>query len=445
MLLLNRTTASHPKDENKTGTNSFDSLKRDSASPEMVQRQSSIPGSLSPSENIQDTCTPKSESKIESTDSSCDVSEYLTEQQENLNIIKKRNGIFSAAETNDKEDCPLVTCDVKDIDATCSPDNTPAQKLHESPTDHTQICPSNIRAGNDDPLVPNSSAPISHSVRANHSNLEMNDTGFKHEDNEVLNLSIKDCIYTSSPEPVCIQEKIPVLQVHKTQLVKTESPEMCIKDAPNPSTTPFGSYGNSALDVNQTAQHTLSEQDGENPKVLTQKVGTSWNAPPQPTCTAVYNSSEHSFGTSYPYYAWCFYQYSSSSGTAVTHTYQGMTTYETPLPPPMMNAVASSVQNTHFNHSYSEHFSYFARQPQANAFVPGNGYSPFPMPVSYNYQQPVYSQFASHQLVPQAAYPYPPNPGVLPQVPWTYGELEVSMEDSFLLLASHLCKGSHKG
>ncbi|XP_006974008.2 testis-expressed protein 15 isoform X1 [Peromyscus maniculatus bairdii] len=415
-----RTTASHPKDENKTGTNSFDSLKRDSASQEMVQRQSSIPGSLSPSENIQDTCTPKSESKIEPTFSSCDVSEYLTEQQENLNIIKKRNGIFSAAETNDKEDCPLVTCDEKDIDATCSPDNTPAQKLHESPTDHTQICPSNIRAGNDDPLVPNSSAPISHSVRANHSNLEMNDTGFKHEDNEVLNLSIKDCIYTSSPEPVCIQEKIPVLQVHKTQLVKTESPEMCVKDAPNPSTTPFGSYGNSALDVNQTAQHTLSEQDGENPKVLTQKVGTSWNAPPQPTRTAVYNSSEHSFGTSYPYYAWCFYQYSSSSGTAVTHTYQGMTTYETPLPPPMMNAVASSVQNTHFNHSYSEHFSYFARQPQANAFVPGNGYSPFPMPVSYNYQQPVYSQFASHQLVPQAAYPYPPNPGVLPQVPWTY-------------------------
>ncbi|XP_036022642.1 testis-expressed protein 15 [Onychomys torridus] len=415
-----RTTASPPKEEDKTGTNSFDSLKRDSASPEMVKRQSSIPGSLSPSESIQDTCTQKSGSKTEPTDSSCHGSEYLTAQQGNFNVTKKRNRNFSAAETDDKEDRPLVTCDQKDIDASCSPDNIPAQKLHENPTDHTQICPSNKRAGNDDSLVPNISAPTSHSVRANHSNLEMNDTGFKHEDNEVLDLSIKDYICTSSPEPVCIQEKIPVLQVDKTQLVKTESPEMCVKDALNPSTTPFGSYGNSALDVSQTEQHTLSEQDGENPKVLTQKVSTSWNAPPQPACTAVYNS-EHSFGTSYPYYAWCFYQYSSSSGTAVTHTYQGMTTHETPPPPPpMMTAVASSVQNTHFNHSYSEHFSSFARQPQANAFTPGNGYSPFPMPVSYNYQQPVYSRFASQQLLPQAAYPCPPNPGLLPQGPWTH-------------------------
>ena len=83
-------------------------------------------------------------------------------------------------------------------------------------------------------------------------------------------------------------------------------------------------------------------------------------------------------------------------------------------------------------------------QPQANACIPGNGYSPSPMPVSYNYQQPVFSQFESHQLVPQAAHPYPPNPGVLPQVPWTYGKLKDSMLASFLLLALHLCKGIHK-
>ncbi|XP_057608574.1 testis-expressed protein 15 [Chionomys nivalis] len=403
-----RTTESHPKD---------DSLKRDSASPETVKRQSSTPGSFSPSENVQDSCTPKSESKVKLTDSSSDVSEYLTEQHENLNGITKRNVNFSAAETNDKEDRLLVTCDQNDIDVTFSPDSTPAEKLHENPTDHTQICPSDIGARNDSPLVPNASLPTSHPVRAIHSHLEMNDTVFEHEDSEILDLSIKDCTCTSSPEPVCIQEKIPVLQVYQTQPIKTKSPEKYIKDAPNPRTTPFGSYENSAVGVSQTARHT--EKGGKSPEVLTQKVGTSWSAPPQSTCTAVYNSPEYSFGTSYPYCAWRFYQYSSSNGTAVTHTYQEMTTYET-APPPMMTAVASAVQNTHFNHSYSEHFGYFAIQPQANACVPGNGYSPSPMPVSYNYQQPVYSQFASHQLVPQAAHPYPPNPGVLPQVPWTY-------------------------
>ncbi|XP_005066557.3 testis-expressed protein 15 isoform X1 [Mesocricetus auratus] len=402
-----RTTKSHPKDENRIGSNSSDNLTRDSASPEMVKGQNSTPGSLSPSENIEGAFTPNSESKIELTDSSSDASEYLPEQQESLNGIMKGNVNLNAAQS-DKKEHPLVPCNQKDIAATCSPDNSPLQKLHETPADHTQICPSNMKPRNDDPLVPNASVPASCSVRAIHSNLETNDTDFEHEDNEILDLSIKDCTCTSSPEPVCIQDKIPVVQVNKIQP---------IKDALNPSTSPFGSYGSSALEVNQRAQHTVSKQNGKNPNVLTQKVDTSWNAPPQSTYTAVYNSSEHSFGTSYPYYAWCFYQYSSSS-TAVAHTYQGMTTYETP--PPMMTAVASAVQNTHFNHSYSEQFSYFARQPQANAFIPGNGFSPSPLPVSYSYQQPAYSQFAPHQLVPQAAYPYPPNPGVLPQAPWTY-------------------------
>lgn len=210
-------------------------------------------------------------------------------------------------------------------------------------------------------------------------------------------------------------------------------------DAPNLNTAPFGSYGNSALNVNGTVQHTHSEQ---NSKVLTQKVGPSRNIPPQSACSPVHNSSAHSFGTSYPYYSWCFYQYSSSNGTAVTHTYQGMTTYEIQQPPPpVLTTVASTVQSTHFNRSYSEHFSYFPGQPQANSFNPGNGYFPSHTPVSYNYQQPVYSQFASHQPVPQATYPYPPNPGVPPQVPWTYGELQVSMTDSFLFWALYLCKG----
>nr|XP_034376390.1 testis-expressed protein 15 [Arvicanthis niloticus] len=406
------TTESPPNNENKIGSNSSDSLKSNCASPEVVKRQSSVPGSVSPAESVQDTCTPKSEGKMEPTDSSPDALSSLTEQQENSDDIKK---------TNDKEDCPVVTCNQKDIDAFCSPDHTPVQKSHNTPIDHTQISPSILTAGNDDSLVPDTSllsVPASQSVKDSHSSLEMSGTDFQHENNEILDLSIKDCTCTSSPEPVCIQDKIPVLQVDKTQPIKSEPSEKCMTNAPNPNTASFGSYRNSALNVNGTVQHTRSEQI---PKVLTQRVGTSRNKPPQSAYSAAYNSSEHSFGASYPYYSWCFYQYSSSNGTAVTQTYQGMTAYAIQQPPPpMLTTVASTVQSTHFNHSYSQHFSYVAGQPQANSFIPGNGYFPSYSPVSYNYQQPVYSQFASRQPVPQAAYPYPPNPGPPPQVPWNY-------------------------
>uniref|UniRef100_F8VPN2-2 Isoform 2 of Testis-expressed protein 15 n=4 Tax=Mus musculus TaxID=10090 RepID=F8VPN2-2 len=411
------TTGSPPNDENKIGSNSSDSLKSISASPEVVKRQSSVLGSVSPAESVQDTCTPKSESKVEPTDSLPDSLASLTEQQENSNVIEKRNGNSSVAETNDKKDCPLVTCDQKDIDASYSPDHTPAQESHKTPVDHTQISPSNLTAGNDDPLVPDASL-LSVSASQSEKDVYLSGTDFHHENNKILNLSTEDCTGTSSPEPVCIKDKISVLQVDKTQPIKSESPKKSMTDAPNPNTAPFGSYGNSALNVNGTVQHTHSEQ---NSKVLTQKVGTSRNIPPQSACSPVHNSSAHSFGTSYPYYSWCFYQYSSSNGTAVTHTYQGMTAYEIQQPPPpVLTTVASTVQSTHFNRSYSEHFSYFPGQPQANSFNPGNGYFPSHTPVSYNYQQPVYSQFASHQPVPQATYPYPPNPGAPPQVPWTY-------------------------
>ncbi|XP_052018472.1 testis-expressed protein 15 [Apodemus sylvaticus] len=419
---LASTTGSPPNDENKLGSNSSDSLNSISASPEVVKRQSSVPGSVSPAaESVQDTCTPESESKAEPTGSSPGTSASLTEQPEHSDDREKRNGNFSTAKTNNKEDCPLVTCYQKDIDASYSPDHTPAQKSHKIPVDHTQISPSNLTAGNDDPLVPDASLLLvsaSQSVKDVHCSLEMSGTDFHHENNEMLDLSPQDCTCTSSPEPVCIQNKIPVLQVDKAQPIKSESPEKCMMNASNPNTVPFDSYGNSALDVTGTVQHTSSEQ---NPKVLTQKVGTSRNKPPRSACSTVYNSSAHSFGTSYPYYSWCFYQYSSSNGTAVTHTYQGMTAYEIQQPPPpVLTTVASTVQSTHFNRSYSQQFSYFAGQPQANSFIPGNGYFPSHTPVSYNYQQPIYSQFASHHPVPQTAYPYPPNPGVLPQVPWTY-------------------------
>ncbi|XP_051025363.1 testis-expressed protein 15 [Acomys russatus] len=445
------TTGSHIQDENKTRSNSCNTLKRNSASPKMGKRQSSVPGSLSPAEHVQDACTPKPENKIEPTNSSPGILAHLSEQQEPSNVIKKRNVTFSAAETNVKGDCPLVTCDQNNVDATCSPDNTPVQKSHKNSADHTQIFSSSLRAGNDDALVLNApmlsvctSCPVR--ARATHSDLEMSDADFQHGDNEILDLSMKDCTCTRSPETVCIQDKTPVLQVDKIQPMKTGSAEKCMKDAPHPSTAPFASYRNSACFVTQTAQHALSEQDEKTPEVLTQKVGTSWSEPPQSVSTVVYNSSERSFETSYPYYSWCFYQYSSSNGTAVTHTYQGMATYEIqPPPPPMLTAVASTVQNMPFNRSYSEHFSYFAGQQQANAFIPGNGYPPSHMPVSYNYQHPVYSQFASPPPVPQAPYPYPPNPAALPHAPWTYGESQVSMLGSYLFLVLYLHKCIHDG
>lgn len=408
------TAGAPPDNEDRTGSDSSDTLTGFSASPEVVKRRNSV----SPAESVQDTCTPKSASDVEPTDSSPDASASLTAQQEDSDGIKEGNVGFSAAETNNKEDCPLVTCDQKDIHSSSSPDHTPAQKSHNTAVDHTQIAPSNLTAGNDDPLVPDASllsVSAPQAVKDIHSSPEMSDTDSQRENSEIVDLSTEDRTCTSSPELVCIQDKTPDLQVDKTQPIKSESPEKCAMDAPNPSAAPFGSYGSSAINVNGTVQHTRSEW---NPKVLTQKFGTSRNRPPQPASPTVYNSSEHSFGASYPSYSWCFYQYSSSNGTAVTHTYQGVTAYEMQPPPPMLTPGASTVQGTHVNHSYSEHFSYASGQPQANSFIPGNGYYPSQAPVSYNYQQPVYSQFASHQPVPQAAYPYPPNPGAPP--PWTY-------------------------
>ena len=88
----------------------------------------------------------------------------------------------------------------------------------------------------------------------------------------------------------------------------------------------------------------------------------------------------------------------------------------------MLTAVASTVQNTHSNLLYSQYFGYFAGEPQVNDFVPVNGYFPPQMPVSYNCQQPVFSQYAPHQPFPQAVYPNLPDSGGLPEVPWTYGE-----------------------
>uniref|UniRef100_A0A8C6QGR0 Testis expressed gene 15 meiosis and synapsis associated n=1 Tax=Nannospalax galili TaxID=1026970 RepID=A0A8C6QGR0_NANGA len=412
-----RTTGSHPKDENKIRSSSSDILKRNSVSLEMVKKQNSIPGSLLPLKNLQDICTSKSESKIDLASSLSDTLGYLAGQQENLNSIKKRNVNFSIAETTDK-DCPFVPCNQKNIDGIYSEDHsTLSQKRHKNPMEQTrEICSPNIKAGIDDFLAPNASMFSVPSSR-----LEVTNTDFEHENSEVLDLSIKDYTHTNSPEPVIIQDKIPARQVDTTQAVKPELLGKYVKNTSNPSSAPFGSSGSSTPNTAQTMQYSLSEQDKENSKALTQKADTYWNELPQSACTPVYNSSEHSFGTSYPHHAWYVHHYNSNNGNTMTHTYQRMTMYEVQPPPPgMLTSVARSVQNTHSTVLYSEYFSYFAEQPEANVFIPGNGYIPSHVPNSYNYQQPIFSPFVPCQPSPQTAYPYPPNPNWLPEVPWTY-------------------------
>ncbi|XP_014641847.1 PREDICTED: testis-expressed sequence 15 protein [Ceratotherium simum simum] len=420
-----RTTRSHPETENEIAPSSSDNLKRNDVSPKKVEMHRSLPGSLLPLKNLKDTCTSKSEGKIDLANISSDTSEDFTGQQGDLNSMKKRDVNFSAAETESHEqDCSFAICDQKSVEGTFSKDHeTLLQKfLKNSPDPPEQSCPSHVKPGTDASLLPDASVlskPIFRFVRDVHANLEMNDTVFELQDNEILNSSVKNC--TSSPEPIFVQNKIPVLHISKTQPAKIESKEKYIKDTLNPSTIPVEASGNITLNVNQTAECSFSEQQkNENSKVLTQNAAAYWNELPQSACTPIYNSSEHSFGTSYPYYAWCVYHYSSSNGNSITQTYQGITSYEVqPSPSGMLTAVASTVQNTHSNLLYSQYFGYFAGEPQANDFVPVTGYFPSQMPVSYNFQQPIFSQYASYQPLPQDAYPYPPDSGVLPEVPWT--------------------------
>ncbi|MBZ3878522.1 Testis-expressed sequence 15 protein, partial [Sciurus carolinensis] len=428
-----RATRSHPKSENEIESNPSDILKRNYVSPKMVGMQSL----LLPLKTLQNTCTSRSESNIDLTDSLSGTSEHLTRQQENFSTIKKRNVSFSVAETkSDKKACAFATCDQRNTDDTFTEDHYT--------TDPTQkTCLSNINPGTDDCPVPNAtmfSKPIFHFLRDIHTNLETNDTVLEHQDNEMLNSSIKNSTCISSPESTCIQGKVSILQENKKQSAKTESEEKYMKNTLKPSTIPFGQAGILTLDANQRAQYSFSgQQDQENLKGLNKKATTYWNELPQSACNPMYNSSEHSFGTSYPYYSWCVYHYSSSNGNSITHTYQGIESYEV-YPPPsgILTTVASTVQTTHSNILYSQYFSYFAEQSQANAFMPVNGYFPSQRPVYYNFQQPIFSQYA-HQPLPQAAYPYPPNPGVLQEVPWIYGEFYKVFFFNLILFFPFVC------
>ncbi|XP_004408353.1 PREDICTED: testis-expressed sequence 15 protein [Odobenus rosmarus divergens] len=418
-----RTTRSHPESESVIGPTSSDNLKRNHVSPKNVEVERSLPGSLLPLKNLKDTCTSKSEGKIDLTNISSDTSEDFTGQQGNLNSMKKSNVNFSATETkSDKKDCSFAICEQKSIDGIFPKDYKMPSQRFLNPAEES--FPSDIKPGTDASPLPDASVlskPIFRFVRDIPANLEMNDTVFELQDNEILNSSIKNSACTNSSESKFIQNKSPILQVNKTQPAKTELKEKYMKDTLSPSTVPLGASGNITCNVNQTAEYSVSEQNNENSKVLTQNAAAYRNELQQSACTPVYNSSAHSFGTSYPYYAWCVYHYSSSGSSPLTQTYRGITSYEVQPPPSgMLTAIASTVQNTHSNLLHSQYFGYFAWEPQANDFVPVNGYFQSQMPVSYNFQQPIFSQYAPHQPFPQAVYPYPPDSGVLPEVPWTY-------------------------
>ncbi|XP_050658357.1 testis-expressed protein 15 isoform X1 [Macaca thibetana thibetana] len=428
-----RTTGSHPQSKNKIVSSSSNNLKRNHLTSKKVEMQRSLPGSLLPLENPKDTCTSKSESKIDLTVSS-DAPDHFTGKQENLNSMRKRNVNFSAVETkSDEKDCAaFAICDQKSTHGTFSPGHEILlQKcLKNSPDPSQNSCLSDINPETDVSLVPDASVlskPIFCLVKDIHTDLEMNDTVFELQDNDTVNSSIKNSSCVTSPEPICIQNKIPALQINKLQPAETESEDKYMKNTLNPNTVhTFGASGHITLNVNQGAEYSLSEQQNDKTsKVLMQNAATYWNELPQSACTPTYNSSEHLFGTSYPYSAWCVYHYSSSNGNGITQTYQGITSYELQSPPSgLLTTVASGqgaqcAQGAHSNLLYSQYFTYFAGEPQANGFVPVNGYFQSQIP-AYNFQQPVFSQYASHQPLPQTTYPYLPNRDVPPEVPWVY-------------------------
>ncbi|XP_072632455.1 testis-expressed protein 15 isoform X3 [Canis lupus baileyi] len=421
-----RTTRSHPESESEIGPSSSDNLKRHHVSPKKVEVERSLPGSVLPLKNLKDICTSKSEGKIYVTNTSPDTSEDFTGQQGNLNSMKKSNVNFSATETSDKKDCSsFAICEQRSVDGRIFPKDCrmPSQRFL---TPAEKSCPSDIKPGTDASPLPDASVlsnPIFHFIGDIPANLGMNDdTVFELQDNEILNSSIKNSACTNATEPKLTQNKSPILHVNKTQPAKTELKEKYMKDTLSPSTIPVEASENLTLNVNQTAEYSFSEQqNNENSKVLTQNAAAYWNELPRSACTPIYNSSEHSFGTSYPYHAWCVYHYSSSGSSSLTQTYRGITSYEVQAPPSgMLTAIASTVQNTHPNLLYSQYFGYFAGEPQANNFVPVDGYFQSQVPVSYNFQQPIFSQYAPHQPFQQAVYPYPPDSGVLPEAPWTY-------------------------
>lgn len=412
---------SHPESPREIGATSSDNLKRNHVSQKKIEVERSLPDSLLPSKNLKDTCTSKPEDRIDLTNISSNTSKDLTGQQGNLSSMKKSNANFSAPETKtDKKACSSFTiCEQRSVDGVFPKDCKMPSQRFLNPAE--KFCPSNIKPGTE-PDGSVLSKPVFRFVRDIPANIETNDTVFELQDYEILNSSIKNSACTNSSESRFNQDKSPILQVNKTQPEKTELKEKYM-DTLSPSSIPLGASEDITLNVNQTAEYSFSEQqNNENPKVLTQNAAAYWNELPQSACAPICSSSAYAFGTSYPYYAWCVYHYSSSGSSSLTQTYRGITYEVQPPPPGMLTAIASTVQSSHSNLLYSQYFGYFAGERQASDFLPVNGYFQSQMPVPYNFQQPVFSQYAPHQSFPQPVYPYPPDSGVLPEVPWTYGK-----------------------
>ncbi|CAK6442621.1 unnamed protein product [Pipistrellus nathusii] len=418
-----RTTRSHPESESEIGPSSSNNQRGNHRSQKKVEMQRSLPVSPLLLKNLKDTGMLKSEGTIDLTNISSATSEDFTGQQGDVNSMKKGDVTFRAAETkSDKKECSFVTCDQENVDGTFSKDHeTPSETLLDN-----SLGPSDEKPGTDVAVLLPSASVLSKSVlcfmRNSLDNLEMNDTVSELQENEIQNPSITNSTGTHSPEPIFIRNKIPAPKINETQPAKTESKERYMKDTLNRSTAPVETAENTSLNVSQTAEYSLSEQQkNENSKVLTQNAARYQNELPQSASTPIYNSSEHSFGTLNPSYAWCVYHYSSSNGSSITQTYQGITSLEVqPLPPEMLPAVPSTLQNPHSNRLSSQYFGYFAGGPQACSLMPANMCFPPQMPISYTVQQPAFPQYTSYQPLPQAAYPYPPHSGVLPQVPWTH-------------------------
>ncbi|XP_006834588.1 PREDICTED: testis-expressed sequence 15 protein [Chrysochloris asiatica] len=420
-----RTTRSHSQSENKVRPSSSDSLKRNHVSPKKAEMTRSLPGSLLPFKDLKDTCTAKSENRIDLVSISSDISEDFTGKQRNLNSMKENMTFSTAAKKSNKKAYPFYEKygQKSAANSFSKHRDTPSEKfLQISPDPAQKSCPSNIKPGTETAFLTETSVlskPVFHFVKDTYTNLENKDHVLELQDNEMLSLSSENSTCANSSELLFIQNKIPALQVNEIQPEKFESEEKCMKDTLSPSTIPIGASENINLNLNQTAEYILSEQQSsENSKALTQNAAMHWNGLPQSACTPMYNSSQHSFGMSYPCYALCIYHYSNINGSSITQTYQGITSYEAQaLPSGMLTTVASSVQNTHSNHFYSQYFGYVAEEPQTNDFMPMSRYFQSPMPTPpYNFQQPIFLQSASRQ----AAHPCPPNPGVLPEVPWIY-------------------------
>ncbi|XP_055000143.1 testis-expressed protein 15 [Sorex araneus] len=421
-LELPRAVRSHPRNKNEAGPSSSNNLRRDLMSPKDAETQRSLPNSHSHIESVRDSCPPKSGDNTNLTNASVGASGGLTGQEGDH--MKKTDVNLGAAgiEIAKKDHAAFIVCDQKCVDGTFPKDHeTTSRKISQnSPGSAEKPSPSDTQPGAGSPRVPAPSVlskPVFRFVRDLHPNFEMDDAVCELPDSETVDSSAKNSSCTHSPETVSIQSTNPALQINETQQRETEPKEKYPADTSNPHAQPLIASGGRTLNGNQNSE--LSRPGAnDNSKVLTLDSPTPWNGPPQSSRPPAYHSSESSFAGSYPYYTWCVYHYSSISGHSVTHTYQGVASYDVQPSPAVLDTVVG-IQSTRADLSYSQYFTYIPGEPHANDFVPVTGYFRSQMPV-YHFQQPALTQYHFHQPLQQASYSYLPNSGALPEVPRAY-------------------------